>query len=497
MNSGPKLKIAFISPEVVPFAKTGGLADVSGALPKALAALGHDVRVFMPAYAVNNYPGDIPRPLDYNLTAGIGSKVFNGEILYLPDDPSGVRHYFIANDFFFGREQLYLDPATKGDYTDNDDRFIFFSKAVLESFRKLEWKPDLIHANDWQSALVVSLKATFYRGDRFYDDIAAVFTIHNMGFQGKFPSLTFNKLGLDPEHFRVAGPFEFWGEINFMKSAVYLADHITTVSPTYAREIQQTDEFGKGLQDVLAERKDCLTGILNGVDYEVWSPQKDKLIPHRYIPANLSGKKKNKLALLHHCQLPLRVEQPLIGMISRLDRQKGFDLLEEVAEQVMVLDLQMVVLGTGDERYHRFLENLVQQYPDRISVFLAYDNYLAHLIEAGADIFLMPSHYEPCGLNQMYSLKYATIPIVRKTGGLADTVVDFDEATGIGTGFVFEKYDSGEMLAAIKRAVRLYGRRRSWYKLMKQAMSQDFSWTQSAREYERLFRQVISRRKAG
>jgi len=313
-----------------------------------------------------------------------------------------------------------------------------------------------------------------------------------MGYQGKFPASTFAKLKLDDSLFYSTGPLEFWGDVNFMKGAIHFTDQITTVSPTYAEEIQSNDEYGKGLQDILKERNENLTGILNGVDYDNWSPKNDGLIPYKYFTANRSGKKRNKLALLNQCGLPVRMEQPLIGMISRLDAQKGFDLLEEIMDNIMGMNLQFVLLGTGDKKYHEFFSEIEKKYPDKFKAFLQFDNSLAHLIEAGADIFLMPSRYEPCGLNQMYSLKYGTIPIVRKTGGLADTVEDFDEKTGEGTGFVFEEYDSTKLLVSIIRACELYLKKRTWNKIIKQAMEKDYSWQRSAEKYIELYDKALS-----
>ena len=486
------LKIAFITPEAVPYAKTGGLADVSGSLPKALARMGHNVKMFMPGYrqVVQNFPNISKDSID--IKCPVGSREISGEGFHINDD-SGLENYFIGNGSLFDREALYIDPETGKDYTDNDERFIFFCRAVLEVLKGLDWKPDILHANDWQSALIPSFLKTAYYEDDFFAGSKTVFTIHNMGYQGLFPKETFSKLNIDASNFYAAGPFEYWGDVNFMKSAISLSDSITTVSPTYAREIQTDDEFGKGLQGVLAERSADLTGILNGVDYNQWSPQKDKMIPYRYIPANLSGKKKDKLELLHRCNFPLRTEQPLIGIISRLDKQKGFDLLEEIMGDILALDLQFVLLGTGDDKYHKFFAEIETEYPDKFKAFLAFDNKLAHLIEAGADMFLMPSRYEPCGLNQMYSMKYGTIPIVRKTGGLADSVTDFDESSLTGTGFVFEEYDSGALLSVIEKAVGLFGRKRTWSKIIKQAMSQDFSWEKSAAQYSDLYHKILQK----
>jgi len=486
-----RLKIAFVTSEAVPFAKTGGLADVSGALPQALSALGHSVKLFMPGYRRIRVQKQNFKKLDLEISCQIGTKTHGGTVSYFEDFDAGLEYYFINNDYFYDRDELYRDNATDKDYIDNDERFIFFCHAVLQTVRKMGWRPDIFHANDWQSALIPAFLKTACKNDDFYEGIRSVFTIHNIGYQGKFAPESFLKLNLDPSYFSATGPFEFWGDVNFMKAGIHFSDKITTVSPTYAREIQDTDEYGKGLQGVLRERTEDVSGILNGVDYNIWSPRFDPLIPHRYFISNLSGKRKNKLELLHLCNFPLRTDQPLIGVISRLDIQKGFDLLEDIMDDILSLDLQFILLGTGDEKYHEFFRDVEKRFPDRFKAFLTFDNRLAHWIEAGCDIFLMPSRYEPCGLNQMYSLKYGTVPVVRKTGGLADTVIDFDESAKTGTGFVFKKYDSGELLDTIKRAVRIYSRNRTWFKIVKQGMKQDFSWENSAKLYSDLFLSIV------
>jgi starch synthase len=486
------LEIAFVTPESVPFAKTGGLADVSGALPKSLIKQGHSVKLFMPKY---KRVGEIPinlKPVGKGFAVRVGDESCESELYQWLDADSGLGIYFIGNDSFFERSELYRDPETGKDYADNDERFIFFCEAVVRACKELDWKPDIFHANDWQSALVPAYLKTRHKDDPHFAGSRTVFTIHNMGYQGLFPAERFSKLGVEKSYFYPEGPFEFWGDVNFMKSGIFFADRITTVSPTYAGEIRQSDEFGKGLQGVLKQRSEHLSGILNGVDYEQWSPERDSLIPFQYHINNLSGKKKNKLELLHKCGLPIRMEHPMIGMISRLDIQKGFDLLEEIMDDLMSLDVQFVLLGTGDEKYHELFHEAEKRYSDKFKAFLMFDNKLAHLIEAGSDMFLMPSRYEPCGLNQMYSLRYGTVPIVRKTGGLADSVFDFDEKSRQGTGFVFESYDSTELLAAIKRAVGLFPRKRIWYGIIKQGMRQDFSWDKSAREYSDLYYRLIN-----
>lgn len=484
------LKIAFVTSEAVPYAKTGGLADVSGVLPGIIRKSGNDCRMFMPLY------GFIKRD-EFNLEelrVDIGAAVGHDKVvcrLYGPKDSTFDRPtYFIENQRYFNRNALYVDPKTGRDYTDNDERFLLFAAAVLESLKKLDWRPDIIHANDWQSALVVTFLKTKYRDEAFFKGIKTVLTIHNLAYQGTFPAEVYPKLNLPDIHFAPGGPLEYWGKVNFLKSGIVFADKITTVSPTYASEIQSSNEYGMGLEGVLKNRRADLVGILNGVDYNTWSPKKDRLIPYNYFIANLSNKKRNKMELLHKAGLPLRIDSPLLAMISRLDSQKGFDILAEIMDDIMENDVQFILLGTGAPEYHALFERLERTYPDKMKIFLKFDNILAHLIEAGADIFIMPSRYEPCGLNQLYSLKYGTVPVVRRTGGLADTVKDFDENSKTGTGIVFDEYSPGALKAALIRAITLFGRRRLWYKIVKQGMSRDFSWERSGERYIRLYRSL-------
>jgi starch synthase len=395
----------------------------------------------------------------------------------------------------FDRDQLYVDPVTKRDYPDNDVRFIVFCRAILDAMKRLDWAPDVIHTNDWQTGLVPALLATSYQSDPFFAAVKSVFTIHNVGYQGIFPPETFRKLDLPEELFYPTAPFEFWGKVNFMKAGISFASLVTTVSEQYAEEIQSSNEYGYGLEGVLNNRAGDLYGIVNGVDYDEWSPTKDRLIPATYGLSNLAGKKRNKVELLRRLGLPYRESVPLIGMITRLAAQKGLDLLVAVANDIFALDLQMVILGTGDKVYHDLLTALEKKYPDKLKVLLKYDNEMAHWIEAGADAFLMPSRYEPCGLNQLYSLKYGTLPIVRATGGLADTVVDVGESPGSGTGFAFVDYVPEELVKVIRRAVVLFGDKMQWREVVKNAMRQDFSWKQSAQRYAELYRMAMARPK--
>ncbi len=490
IDSMRNLNIAFITPEAVPYAKTGGLADVSGILPRTLAMMGHNVKLIMPKYR-RIKEGRLDPEL--SIVCPVGKGEFRGEIYRIKENKLPFEVLLIGNNRFFDRDSLYLDPETGLDYTDNDERFIFFSRAALEVQKRLGWKPDIIHCNDWQSALIPAYLKTIFKDDPVLGGAKAIFTIHNLAFQGQFPAEVYEKIGLAESFFNPTGPFEYWGKVNFLKSALYFADHITTVSPTYAKEIQSTSDYGMGLEGVLRDRAAKVTGILNGADYTTWSPRIDKLIPHHYFPANLSGKKSNKLALLHRAGMPVRVDSPLFGMISRLDNQKGFDLIVEIMDKMMAIDLQFILLGTGDKEYHGFFEKMREKYPDKFKPYLEFDNALAHLIEAGADIFLMPSRYEPCGLNQMYSLRYGTVPLVRRTGGLADTVEDFDEATHKGTGFVFEEYTPKALLSAIMRAAEVFRKKRVWYKIAKAGMEQDFSWTKSAARYSELYQAVADK----
>ncbi len=486
-----RLRIAFITPEAVPFAKTGGLADISGVLPSILTNMGQEVRVLIPLYRQvrEQFGQKLEKLSEFEIK--VGDNGCRGGLHILNQKRKGAEFLFIEQEDFFDRNGLYGDPTDGQDYPDNAERFIFFCRAAIKSLEKNDWQPDIIHLNDWQTALVAPYIKIDQPEQSPLRKSRIIFTIHNLAYQGQFDAKEYAKLGLPESYFAAAGPFEYWGKINFMKAAIIFADYITTVSPTYAREIISSNEFGMGLEGVLAGKSDRLSGILNGVDYSVWSPRADRLIPFRYFPANLSGKKKNKLELVRRAGLPIRMDSPLFGMISRLDNQKGLDLIIEIFDQMMSLDLQFVLLGTGDVKYMQFFRQKQQEYPDKFKAYLDFDNQMAHLIEAGADIFLMPSRYEPSGLNQMYSLKYGTVPLVRKTGGLADSVDDFDPDKKTGTGLVFEKYAPDELLAKILRGVQLFARKKLWYKLMKAGMAQDFSWEKAAVRYLELYRRLV------
>ncbi|MEK6647018.1 MAG: glycogen synthase GlgA [Candidatus Firestonebacteria bacterium] len=486
-----KLNILLVSSEVVPFSKTGGLADVAGALPKALFSLGlADVRVITPKYKTVDEDKFGLKEIG-KISVPISDKIETGKVKFSVFPKVGVPVYFIENDKYYMRDELYR--TKNGDYPDNAERFIFFSRGVLEAMKLIDWVPDVIHCNDWQTGLIPAYLKTIYKDDKFYKKTATVFTIHNLAYQGLYSKEMYSLTGLPEELFSPSG-IEFWGSMNLMKSGLVYSDVISTVSETYAQEIQTTDEFGRGLEGVLRDKKNDLYGIVNGIDYEEWSPETDEYIAINYDLVNIRKKKRNKDALLSINELPVLKDFPLIGLISRLDDQKGFDILSEVMDELMDMDIQFVLLGTGDKKYHELFEGLESKYPEKLSVNLVFNNKIAHQIYAGSDIFLMPSKFEPCGLGQLISFRYGTVPVVRATGGLADTVEDFDLKSGKGTGFVFKEYSSGALLATLKRAIDIYHNRKAWAKLVISAMTADFSWENSAKKYIDLYEKALEKR---
>lgn len=491
------MRVLFVTAEAVPFAKVGGLADVAGALPVALANQGVDVRVILPKYAsVDDRKYSLQRAEDLgevDVPVDASSRRATFSWTYYPN--TAVKVYFVGNDHYFGREGIYTDPGTGDGYKDNGERFIFFMKAVMHAARLLDGELDLIHCHDHQTGLIPAYLKVTYSADRVLSRVASLFTIHNLAYQGLFSPSLMPATGFGPEYFSPLSPFEFWGRINFMKVGIHYADVLNTVSPRYAQEIQMGEEYGFGLQGVLQDRKEDLYGILNGIDDSVWNPETDPLIPYRYSATDLSGKSKNKEALLRRCGFSPDGDGPVIGLISRLTDQKGFDLLEQIVDPLFSLDVRVVVLGTGQKKYQDLLQAIQGKYRLKFRVFLAFDDPLAHLIEAGSDLFLMPSRFEPCGLNQLYSLKYGTVPIVRSTGGLADTVQDLGSEPERATGFKFEAYEPEALLAAVRRALRAYQDRSTWQQLMRRGMQQDFSWAASARQYLELYRKTIRKRR--
>jgi len=478
------MQIVFAASEGVPFSKTGGLADVVGALPPALVQLGHQVSVFLPRYKQTKLPPEAKTVVS-SLTVPFDDKyrfcsVIDG------GTHSGVKFYFIDYPPYFERDALY--GTSLGDYRDNAERFALYSRAVLEA-TKILGVPDLFHCHDWQTALIPILLRSVYDEDPAFATAGCVFTIHNMGYQGLFPADTLPLLMLPWDLFTI-GKLEFFGKVNFLKGALVFADFVTTVSKKYSQEIQ-TAEFGFGLEGVLKPRAATVVGILNGVDYSEWSPERDHFIAAKYSIDDPNGKAQCKKDLLLQFGLETAdVKLPVIGVVSRFAAQKGFDLLSQIADRLAGEELIMTILGTGDKDYEDLFKRLNRMFPNKIAVKIAYDNTLAHKIEAGADMFLMPSRYEPCGLNQIYSLRYGTVPIVRATGGLDDTIESWDPKTGRGTGFKFSEYTGDAFLATIRTALLAFKDKEGWKKLMGNGMSKDFSWKVAAREYVKVYERV-------
>ncbi|RMG46313.1 MAG: glycogen synthase GlgA [Acidobacteria bacterium] len=476
-----RFRVSFAVSEVAPYAKVGGLADVAVALPKALMKQGLDVRIFVP-----RYPGvpmdeavipDLMVPFAFGLRpAAVYRTRTHGLPVYSIDAP-----------IYFDREGIYGPPG--GEYPDNVERYAFFSRAVLEAIKRSGPPPHIIHCHDWQTGLIPLYLRTAYRNDPFYASTATLFTVHNLAYQGLFDPRLLPHLGFGPEVFQTDEGIEFHGMASALKAGLVAATGISTVSPRYAQEIQ-TPEFGCGLDGLLRARRDDVIGILNGVDYEVWNPETDPYIARNYGPDSLEGKKECKIDLLKRMNLPVDVARPLIGSISRLVEQKGFDLIEQAAERMLHMNTSYVVLGSGDPKLENFFRQLHRAFPDRVGVYFGFDDPLAHRIEAGTDLFLMPSRYEPCGLNQMYSLKYGTVPLVRGTGGLDDTIRNFDPHSRSGNGFKFYEYSADRLLEKLQEALSVYRQKDLWRTLMLNGMRTDFSWDRSAQQYVALYRRL-------
>jgi starch synthase len=482
------LRVLFVASECAPFAKTGGLADVAGALPPALARRGVDVRVVMPLYASVDW--NMLEPLDGVLIVptGLGPRYGGVRMSVLPR--SDVRVYFLEHRHYFDRPHLYGPPGEA--YWDNLERFAFLSRGALELSQALGFLPDVVHANDWQAALVPVYVDTVEWGRPLFGS-ATLFTIHNLEYQGVFDPGSLPVTGLGFEHLN-SREFEHFGTLNLLKAAFYRSTLLSTVSPTYAREIQ-TSDHGFGLDGVLRERSGDLKGILNGIDDEEWNPATDPHLPARFHVDDLSGKAICKRELQREAGLPIRGDVPLFGLVSRLIRQKGIDVLVEALASILSLDVQLVVLGTGDPDLAERLTDDSRRFPRRLCFWHEFNNAKAHRIEAGSDLFLMPSRFEPCGLNQMYSLRYGTLPIVRATGGLADTVESYDERSGSGTGFVFNDLNASSMYDTVGWAVSTwYDRRNHFASMRRRAMAQDFSWDHAAQLYEAVYEEAVSRR---
>jgi starch synthase len=486
-----RLRVCVCTSEAVPFAKTGGLADVAGALPRALADAGCDVRVVLPAYQSINRERFGFRPIG-EAAVPLGNARVPVQFFESRLPGSGVPVHLVASDRYFDRPGLYGEGGR--DYPDNLERFTTFCRGTLALVRHVGWSPEVLHCQDWQTALLPVWLRVEPR-DSALANTGTLFTVHNLAYQGLFPPEQLPVTGLTADVFTPAG-IEFYGKINLLKGGLVFADLLSTVSEQYAREIQ-TEEFGCGLEGVLRNRAGSLIGILNGVDYAAWDPATDRLIPATYTPQDLTGKAVCKEQLQRALGLAPEPRAPLIGMITRLADQKGLDLVSAIIETLMDMGAQFALLGTGDPAYHTRFQEIGERYRGRAAVTLGFDDTLAHRIEAGADIFLMPSRYEPSGLNQLYSLRYGTVPVVRKTGGLADTIIDATpdaRARGTANGFVFEGYSADALLGAVTRALVTFRKPEVWRRLQAVGMRQDFSWGGSADRYVAAYRRIVAAR---
>lgn len=479
---GPALRILIVASEGVPYVKTGGLADVIGALPRALRRLGHDVRVVLPRYKsidtarwhLRTVVSDLPVPINQST-----------ELVNVLEAPPGqdVPFYFIDSEHYFQREKLY-------GYNDDGERFILFCRAALEFVRTIEWAPDVVHCHDWHTAIIPNWTKTVYRDDAYLGKAASVYTIHNLAYQGIFGYRILEVAGVAEEGFLYPEVPELANVVDLMGRGVLFADAVNTVSPRYAREIL-TPEFGERLDPVLRERKDRLYGILNGIDTLEFDPAADTHIASHYDAFSLDDRPANKRALQEQTRLPVNERVPLLGIISRLTDQKGFDLLDQIAVPLIEQGVQLVVSGTGDQHYHSMFQRLAARYPQQVSVNLTFNVEMSQRIYAGSDMLLMPSRFEPCGLTQMLAMRYGSIPVVHRTGGLADTVKEFDSVTNDGNGFSFVRYDPFHLFAAIVRAIEVYKFPHIWQDLMQRAMLADYSWDASAEQYVALYRRAL------
>ena len=498
--SFPRFNLAHVASEMAPLAKVGGLADVVGALAFEQARRGHRVTIVLPAYQSLELPGGWTRRAfrDLEVPWGLSREPAHFDIAEPPD--GALRVLLVGHEgdrAFYDRPGIYDDPRSGEGHPDNAERFLFFSRAALEGLKALEEPVDILHAHDHQAAWTTCFLRTHERHAAPFASTGSVFTIHNLGYQGIHDPWLLALAGFGRDVFHPTGPFEFWGRVNDMKVGLSFADLLTTVSPTYAREIQSSGEFGFGLEGVLASRSADLHGLLNGIDDVEWDPARDEQIPAHYDRDRLEGKRVNREGLIAECGFPSTPDWPLVGMVSRLVEQKGIDLLVQAEADLRRLEARYVVLGQGQASFQDRLRRSAHLAPDRLYYRSGHDERFAHLIEAGCDLYLMPSRYEPCGLNQMYSLRYGTVPVVRATGGLADTVLEFDPATGQGNGFVFHRFEAAEMMGALRRALSYMRQPEMWSVVQRNGMSRDFSWRRCAEGYERIYALARDRVAAG
>jgi starch synthase len=497
------LAVVHLASEMAPLVKVGGLGDVVGSLALEQAGRGHRVTVCVPAYRGLAVPEGWTREVlaGADVPWGMGRERARFELLHSPfreDAPGSLRVLLVGHAGerrFFERPGIYTEPATGAGYPDNAERFLFFARAALEGLKALGEPVDILHAHDQQAAWAPCFVRTHEKRTRIFRGAATVFTIHNLGYQGIHDPWVLGLAGFPGHLFHAASPFEFWGRVNYMKVGLAFADLLSTVSPRYAEEIQQDGEYGFGLEGVLQRRGADLRGILNGIDDAVWDPARDPYLARPYDAGHLEGKRASHGALAAECDFA--PGRPIVGMVTRLVDQKGLDLVEQAATDLLELNANYVVLGHGQSRYEELLEHLMLDHPERVHFCARQDERLAHLIEGGADLFLMPSRYEPCGLNQMYSLRYGTVPVVRETGGLADTVEEFDIGSQQGTGFLFGPYEAEAMVGALKRALAIQKQPELWRALQLNGMARDFSWRASADGYDRLYEDALARVRGG
>ncbi len=487
--------VLFVTSEVLPYSKTGGLADVSNSLPQALNSLGNEVRIISPKYGPLDERKlqihEIKRLKDLKISINEKASRFSIKSSFIHGRNTKAQIYLLENQDFFKNKGVYYNPRTKKEFSNNDERFLFFSKAVLEILEILQWKPDVIHCNDWQTALIPALLKTVYKDNAHIKDIKTILTIHNLENQGVFPKSTFNKTGLPEKVFEEQLHGQS-GKFNFLKTGLIYADKITTVSERYAKEIISDKGLNKGLDDVFHKRKKDISGILSGIDYTIWNPSVDRIIPYRYTYQEIPLKYENKRELLSKFKFRYDENIPLIGVISRMVQHKGIELLVDILPKLLKENVQVIILGVGEEKYQKYFMKAKKLYSDKLIVHIGFDEELAHNIEAGADMLLMPSLYEPCGYNQLYSLSYGTIPIVRNTGGLSDTITDWNKPNG--TGFLFDKFNGTDFLKAIKSALNVYQNKKDkWYSLIRNGMSLDFSWKASAKKYMELYKSLTGK----
>ena len=478
--------ILFVTSEVTPFVKTGGLADVSSALPLALVELGHDVRIITPKYGNiserRNRIHEIKRLKDIPIIVSGKETMATVKSSQVVNSKAKVQVYLVTNDDYLEPYKgAYTNPKTGKDFPNNDERFIFFQKAAIETCFRLGWKPDIIHCNDWQTGMIPVFLKELYAENDFFKKTKTVFTIHNISYQGEFPKASFERTGLPEKLFSSSGVAHD-NKLNMMQAGIVFADAVTTVSPTYAKEITKKDGGG-GLESVIRKHKGKLHGILNGVDTEIWNPATDKLIDEKYDADSLQEKYENKNALAKEFGLEADIDTPLICMIARMVEQKGYDLVIEGMDEIVEMGAQLVILGEGTGKIPKALEKGAKKHKGKVGVKIAYDEETAHLMQAGSDILLMPSMFEPCGLNQLYAMAYGTIPVVRDTGGLSDSVEKYNGSKQSGTGFVFKNYTAADMIKALKQAVTLFKEEEAWEELQRRVMEQDFSWNIAAEKY--------------